>query len=223
MPSRTVRSFQLPLSGSRKTKNARPPRKSTPNFQLPLSGSLATYSPIDMRPLLSTPSLGITGEESRPRWPRSWEPAFNSLSRDHRESSRRDRRCGRFPLSTPSLGITAFGRSLRGALTTRRIGTFNSLSRDHRHLLDHQSIGLVTDFQLPLSGSRGNPSKSALKAREQATFNSLSRDHFPSRAELLMEVSKAFQLPLSGSPSPIPGFFGSPRRPAAAPLRTNES
>ena len=153
-----------------------------------------------MRPLLSTPSLGITGEESRPRWPRSWEPAFNSLSRDHRESSRRDRRCGRFPLSTPSLGITAFGRSLRGALTTRRIGTFNSLSRDHRHLLDHQSIGLVTDFQLPLSGSRGNPSKSALKAREQATFNSLSRDHFPSRAELLMEVSKAFQLPLSGSP-----------------------
>jgi hypothetical protein len=32
-----------------------------------------------------------------------------------------------------------------------------------------------------------------------------------------------FQLPLSGSPSPIPGFSGSPRLSAAAPLRTNDS
>ena len=32
-----------------------------------------------------------------------------------------------------------------------------------------------------------------------------------------------FQLPLSGSPSPIPGFFGSPRLSAAAPFRTNDS
>jgi hypothetical protein len=31
-----------------------------------------------------------------------------------------------------------------------------------------------------------------------------------------------FQLPLSGSPSPIPGFSGSPRLSATAPLRTND-
>ncbi len=31
----------------------------------------------------------------------------------------------------------------------------------------------------------------------------------------------AFQLPLSGSPNPIPGFSGSPRLSAAAPLRKN--
>jgi len=37
----------------------------------------------------------------------------------------------------------------------------------------------------------------------------------------LQIAHRFFQLPLSGSPSPIPGFSGSPRLPAAAPLRTS--
>ena len=60
--------------------------------------------------------------------------------------------------------------------------------------------------------------------RTDSTFNSLSRDHAEARdvdAHGVEEID--FQLPLSGSPSPIPGFSGSPRRFAAAPLRTNDS
>ena len=38
---------------------------------------------------------------------------------------------------------------------------------------------------------------------------------------LLERKNEDFQLPLSGSPNPIPGFSGSPRLPAAAPLRTS--
>ena len=57
-----------------------------------------------------------------------------------------------------------------------------------------------------------------------SAFNSLSRDH--KIAEVVVQFAKDvrdFQLPLSGSPSPIPGFSGSPRLSAAAPLRTNDS
>ena len=77
------------------------------------------------------------------------------------------------------------------------------------------------------------------------TFNSLSRDHTRSRkARLSLRTTMLstpslgiteignrdgvpkercdFQLPLSGSPSPIPGFFGSPLLSAAAALRTND-
>jgi hypothetical protein len=58
-------------------------------------------------------------------------------------------------------------------------------------------------------------------------FNSLSRDHEaeggPDFHEREAETSGGFQLPLSGSPSPIPGFSGSLRLSAAAPLRTNDS
>jgi hypothetical protein len=60
-------------------------------------------------------------------------------------------------------------------------------------------IEIEFNFQLPLSGSQ-------------------------IKDEMYYELREwaAFQLPLSGSPSPIPGFFGSPRRSAAAPLRTND-
>ena len=77
--------------------------------------------------------------------------------------------------------------------------TFNSLSRDHRVADIALGDKPRHNFQLPLSGSQ-----------VEATINRvLSADDF--------------QLPLSGSPSPIPGFFGSPRLSAAAPLRTNDS
>ena len=76
--------------------------------------------------------------------------------------------------------------------------TFNSLSRDH--LKPEARDGRQSDV----------------------AFNSLSRDH--AFLELVDSAQKtlSFQLPLSGSPSPIPGFFGSPRLSAAAPLRTND-
>ena len=77
--------------------------------------------------------------------------------------------------------------------------TFNSLSRDH---------------------AKADAYNAAIITRE--AFNSLSRDH----RQFLLRVGireGGFQLPLSGSPSPIPGFSGSPRRSAAAPLRTNDS
>ena len=57
----------------------------------------------------------------------------------------------------------------------------------------------LPDFQLPLSGSL-------------TELDTNTNKHIA-----------AFQLPLSGSPSPIPGFSGSPRLSAAAPLRTNDS
>ena len=103
--------------------------------------------------------------------------------------------------------------------------TFNSLSRDHRvtwregvkyGILDKDlstpSLGITiqtagvyayitveSSFQLPLSGSQAEE-----------------------RGPRVMRDGLDFQLPLSGSPSPIPGFSGSPRLSAAAPLRTND-
>jgi hypothetical protein len=103
---------------------------------------------------------------------------------------------------------------------------------------------LNDDFQLPLSGSHYHH---IIEVRDAEAFNSLSRDHLnfwdifsgavlfslstPSLGitDPTQQVSIAspkalavFQLPLSGSPSPIPGFSGSPRLSAAAPLRTDE-
>ena len=78
----------------------------------------------------------------------------------------------------------------------------------------------LQSFQLPLSGSRG--SVQGVVARQlEATLST------PSLGITRMGREKTspeadFQLPLSGSPSPIPGFSGSPRLSAAAPLRTNE-
>jgi hypothetical protein len=82
------------------------------------------------------------------------------------------------------------------------------------------------DFQLPLSGSLIAIDVDGVLADTHSavfTFNSLSRDHrFVKWLEAVGQFAD-FQLPLSGSPSPIPGFFGSPRLSAAAPFRTNDS
>ena len=109
----------------------------------------------------------------------------------------------------------------RYAMKVRLEGTFNSLSRDHIAYeawageirggeLSTPSLGItvrfcdadlgtVMRFQLPLSGSRTR-----------------RINYVPRQMYYLI-----FQLPLSGSPSPIPGFSGSPRLSAAAPLRTS--
>ena len=99
----------------------------------------------------------------------------------------------------------------------------------------------VITFQLPLSGSQSR--QSAMRQAPlllstpslgithlfvastrvgKTTFNSLSRDHGAVVVVVVVGAVEVFQLPLSGSPSPIPGFFGSPRLSAAAPFRTND-
>ena len=144
-------------------------------------------------------------------------------------------------LSTPSLGIT-----WREFLKHRCIEevSFQLPLSGSRH--EQGRVWFVVGyFQLPLSGSRAShPRRSWHYYRK--SFNSLSRDH--RETNLISVLGKAlrlstpslgitdahswvgslgvhwkdFQLPLSGSPSPIPGFFGSPRLSAAAPLRTND-
>ena len=101
-------------------------------FQLPLSGSRRTE---DVR--------------GRPRGGRS----FNSLSRDHLnllkiQHGKNDRR-----LSTPSLGITMSSTLTRTFIMP--VGTFNSLSRDHRLIPPAAKERRIYCFQLPLSGSLG--------------------------------------------------------------------
>jgi len=80
---------------------------------------------------------------------------------------------------------------------------FNSLSRDH--------------------GITAGACRAHISSPDACTFNSLSRDHRSCGACYVNCHVNSFQLPLSGSPSPIPGFSGSPRLPAAAPLRTSVS
>ena len=83
--------------------------------------------------------------------------------------------------------------------------------------------GREAHFQLPLSGSLVG--ELAHMGGVQGGRFQLPLSGSPTLTAILTTVAGyvIFQLPLSGSPSPIPGFFGSPRRPAAAPLRTNES
>ena len=125
-------------------------------------------------------------------------------------------------LSTPSLGIT---RGYPLALSTRH----QELSTPSLGITSAKFIATINsniiNFQLPLSGSLSNPNMGTDKVSEIVTFNSLSRDHGITSWVEAFEWARdviIFQLPLSGSPSPIPGFSGSPRLSAAAPLRTND-
>ena len=99
-------------------------------------------------------------------------------------------------------------------------------------------------FQLPLSGSQVNgaekdlgdyvfyfqlPISGSLMGLDSVIYLALGRFQLPLSgshvgASVMVRVREklSFKLPLSGSPSPIPGFFGSPRLSAAAPLRTND-
>ena len=115
-------------------------------------------------------------------------------------------------------------RDVRGGYTDPRFfKPFNSLSRDHYAI----EVIAVRDADISLS----TPSLGITKLlrgifRESPSdltpFNSLSRDHLPNTGVLgSTNTRMIFQLPLSGSPSPIPGFSGSPRLSAAAPLRTS--
>ena len=143
--------------------------------------------------------------------------SFNSLSRDH--GTEKFRYYAKF-----------------------KIERFNSLSRDHHDprapprrnemfqlpLSGSPSfcswVGSLSDleFQLPLSGSRAGDDVQPEDSFGDG-FNSLSRDHIILCMLSIQTRDNPFQLPLSGSLSPIPGFSGSPRLSAAAPLRTNES
>jgi hypothetical protein len=118
-------------------------------------------------------------------------------------------------LSTPSLGITlaSVKPGVVKSLTTFQLPLSGSHSRRKWNTREQSR------FQLPLSGSRDALRGEIEALRQQIAFNSLSRDHF--LKDSMSPSLRSFQLPLSGSPSPIPGFFGFPRRFAAAPLRTN--
>ena len=120
---------------------------------------------------------------------------FNSLSRDH-DDPRYITVRGDEILSTPSLGITPRSR-LQGHRLGRRL------------------------FQLPLSGSHilicSDADLTMILSTPSLGITSDDNSFTNSDAD-----ADYFQLPLSGSPSPIPGFFGSPRLSAAAPLRTND-
>jgi len=187
--------------------------------------------------MLSTPSLGITKKRKKTV---VLSLAFNSLSRDHVALP-----CGRYGhtlrLSTPSLGITD---ALHGLADLDHVDFQLPLSGSRRascsdrHLpetsiLSTPSLGITSApvrgageggyifFQLPLSGSHD-----VRVARPEVVEGPLSTPslgitsaHSGVKSTLLISD---FQLPLSGSPSPIPGFSGSPRRSAAAPLRTND-
>ena len=124
--------------------------------------------------------------------------AFNSLARDHMAIVELEHReMIEEKLSTPSLGITSVEK-----------------------MKPNDIVVILTDFQLPLSGSLATLPRHSRRERDFQL--PLSGSPQPCRG-LLRRSPPCFQLPLSGSPSPIPGFFGSPRRSAAATLRTNES
>ena len=80
----------------------------------------------------------------------------------------------------------------------------------------------VSVFRAFNSLSRDHISSESLSVSVAVTFNSLSRDHIEFVELVTFAHLITFQLPLSGSPSPIPGFSGSPRLSAAAPFRTND-
>ena len=169
---------------------------------------------------LSTPSLGITCRCPRGRLPVAEILVFQ------------------LPLSGSHLDETT-AKAVASKLA------FNSLSRDHlpeAHLHRRRS---VIGFQLPLSGSLSLKKPIDLSMIGQLSTPSLgitnSSPHHVKRSvndlstpslgitwptdRMGREATPSeenFQLPLSGSPSPIPGSSGSPRRSAAAPLRTND-
>jgi len=77
------------------------------------------------------------------------------------------------------------------------------------------------NFQLPLSGSHQSKADSA-DPRGAGFQLPLSGSLYAVSVDVSYVVRMGiFQLPLSGSPSPIPGFSGSPRLSAAAPPRTS--
>ena len=142
---------------------------------------------------------------------------FNSLSRDHCLLVEPETR-NLFPLSTPSLGIT----------DDPRVGREN-----RRVLLSTPSLGItwqpcaawvgLQPFQLPLSGSLIHLGRPGARSGGLLSTPSLGITKCGQIRAKLVRYLTNFQLPLSGSPSPIPGFSGSPRLSAAAALRTNDS
>ena len=143
--------------------------------------------------------------------------AFNSLSRDHRITR----------LSEFYLMMWKTFNSLSRDHNSRRCSSitlpmpFNSLSRDHIGLSEMANGSTAIGFQLPLSGSRDGARLEGMGSGCRLSTPSLGIT-FMTCFTTPLSRNICFQLPLSGSPSPIPGFSGSPRLSAAAPLRTNE-
>ena len=103
----------------------------------------------------------------------------------------------------------------------RDVLTFNSLSRDHVIVLQHPGLKPRIELSTPSLGITMQV-KFTIPANSPAFQLPLSGSQMLRLTFLPRAIILSFQLPLSGSPSPIPGFSGSPRLSAAAPIRTND-
>ena len=145
---------------------------------------------------------------------------FNSLFRDH-FSNGSTVEYVEVELSTPSFGITP-------------VEPTGSLS-NHMCALSTPSFGITVKCEddphtpspvlsTPSFGITGSLRRSSI----EVLYCRLSTPSFGITVVVGSSAGRGpatedFQLPLSGSPSPIPGFSGSPRLSAAAPLRTIDS
>jgi hypothetical protein len=145
---------------------------------------------------LSTPSLGITDKFPR-REPGNRGCPFNSLSRDHERVPVSPAGKGHDPFQLPLSGSHDRLLENRGKHEGPRVGAFNSLSRDHQ-LVRAKKPQVLWLLSTPSLGITGSPYK-------------------------LDGIREGLSTPSLGITSPIPGFSGSLRLSAAAPLRTNDS
>ena len=93
--------------------------------------------------------------------------------------------------------------------------TFNSLSRDHRHVKTH-IVAVALNLSTPSLGIT-RPIKHEKRAIKEFSFNSLSRDH-NNRGFVNFRMGwENFQLPLSGSRASEAGEAGGEVRELSTP------
>ena len=188
--------FQLPLSGS---PAGVPEEGDAPqgDFQLPLSGSQALrICGFQFLQFLhfQLPLSGSHHIKERAVPFEATPKAFNSLSRDHPKYYE--------------------------FMVKAKEKAFNSLSRDHCVIVFRQ---VDVEFHVLSTPSLGITTGPIAKRPEWRLWLSTPSLGITRKLTQSLKIRiRVFQLPLSGSPSPIPGFSGSPRLSAAAPFRTND-
>ena len=190
-----------------------PARVSTPSFGI--TKCSCVLGTTDRGGGVSTPSFGITIRLRVQEYDE--QLSFNSLFRDH---VLKEGGTTYSFYTVPQFQLPLSGSRRRRPPPSRPTSgrSFNSLFRDHIMRV-HLDLSTPVLFQLPLSGSHGLVDEFGWSVYHVSTpsFGITKRSESVEHAEGL------FQLPLSGSPSPIPGFSGSPRLSATAPLRKNDS
>ena len=217
--------FQLPLSGSQDREAPLPVLRAVPAFNSlsrdhALRASRRTVAPCRT---LSTPSLGITLRDASKRIVvcagRHFQLPLSGSRAEYRSGSRSARITSfQLPLSGSLRQSMLMFDKILDFLSTPSLGITYPIRLEA--FLQHR---LPADLSTPSLGITYSTTRCSRGSRN-SSFNSLSRDH-RDHSSFLYEVPSDptyFQLPLSGSPSPIPGFFGSPQLSAAVPLRTND-